>query len=81
MSEVTELISISVFIKGGVQSGCPQPQVIIPSAAYGGAIISFVLCPSELVKVCYFFFPWFVWFISERQSSRSTRGPLYLRII
>ncbi|KAI4365141.1 hypothetical protein MLD38_021156 [Melastoma candidum] len=28
----------------------PQPQVIIPSAAYGGAIISFVLCPSELVK-------------------------------
>ncbi|XP_015956445.1 mitochondrial arginine transporter BAC1 isoform X2 [Arachis duranensis] len=35
---------------GGVQSGEPQPQVIIPSAAYGGAIISFVLCPTELVK-------------------------------
>lgn len=29
----------------------PQLQVIIPSAACGGAIISFVLCPSELVKV------------------------------
>ncbi|KAK7252139.1 hypothetical protein RIF29_35885 [Crotalaria pallida] len=33
-----------------VQSGEPQPQVIIPSAAFGGAIISFVLCPTELVK-------------------------------
>lgn len=38
-------------IKGGVQSGGPQPNVIIPSAAFGGSIISFVLCPSELVKV------------------------------
>ncbi|XP_044497176.1 mitochondrial arginine transporter BAC1-like isoform X2 [Mangifera indica] len=28
----------------------PQPQVIIPSAAFGGSVISFVLCPSELVK-------------------------------
>ncbi|KAL1327168.1 hypothetical protein HN51_037255 [Arachis hypogaea] len=37
-------------LQGGVQSGEPQPQVIIPSAAYGGAIISFVLCPTELVK-------------------------------
>ncbi|KAE8707547.1 Detected protein of confused Function [Hibiscus syriacus] len=35
---------------GGVQSSRPQPQVIIPSAAFGGAIICFVLCPSELVK-------------------------------
>ncbi|KAJ7947004.1 Mitochondrial carrier protein, expressed [Quillaja saponaria] len=37
-------------LQGGVQISGPQPQVIIPSAAYGGAIISFVLCPSELVK-------------------------------
>ncbi|XVF27613.1 hypothetical protein REPUB_Repub14bG0123200 [Reevesia pubescens] len=37
-------------LQGGVQSRVPQPQVIIPSAAFGGAIISFVLCPSELVK-------------------------------
>ncbi|KAK4795972.1 hypothetical protein SAY86_028298 [Trapa natans] len=37
-------------LQGGVQNGCPQPQVIIPAAAYGGSIISFVLCPSELVK-------------------------------
>ncbi|MBA0671847.1 hypothetical protein Goklo_029720, partial [Gossypium klotzschianum] len=36
---------------GGVQSSGPQPHVIIPSAAFGGAIISFVLCPSELVKL------------------------------
>ncbi|KAG4142496.1 hypothetical protein ERO13_D06G133450v2 [Gossypium hirsutum] len=35
---------------GGVRCSGPQPQVIIPSAAFGGAIISFVLCPSELVK-------------------------------
>ncbi|XP_007025577.2 PREDICTED: mitochondrial arginine transporter BAC1 [Theobroma cacao] len=37
-------------LQGGVQSTGPQPQVIIPSAAFGGAIISFILCPSELVK-------------------------------
>ncbi|KAM4100742.1 hypothetical protein ACJW30_05G091200 [Castanea mollissima] len=37
-------------LQGGVQSSCPQAQVIIPSAAFGGALISFVLCPSELVK-------------------------------
>ncbi|XP_059670753.1 mitochondrial arginine transporter BAC1 isoform X2 [Cornus florida] len=37
-------------LQGGLQSGKPQPQIIIPSAAFGGAIISFVLCPSELVK-------------------------------
>ncbi|KAK9089216.1 hypothetical protein Scep_028298 [Stephania cephalantha] len=28
----------------------PQLQVVIPSAAFGGALISFILCPSELVK-------------------------------
>lgn len=37
-------------LQEGLQSTRPQPQVIIPSAAYSGAIISFVLCPSELVK-------------------------------
>lgn len=37
-------------LQGGVQSSRPRPQVIIPSAAFAGAIISFVLCPSELVK-------------------------------
>ncbi|KAK8292934.1 hypothetical protein V6Z11_D06G153900 [Gossypium hirsutum] len=41
-----------IFIElGGVRCSGPQPQVIIPSAAFGGAIISFVLCPSELVKL------------------------------
>ncbi|KAI4299405.1 hypothetical protein L6164_032872 [Bauhinia variegata] len=37
-------------LQGGEQSSRPQPQIIIPSAAYGGAVISFVLCPTELVK-------------------------------
>lgn len=37
-------------LQEGLQNTRPQPQVIIPSAAYSGAIISFVLCPSELVK-------------------------------
>ncbi|OMO65201.1 Mitochondrial substrate/solute carrier [Corchorus olitorius] len=37
-------------LQGGTQSNGPQPQAIIPSAAFGGAIISFILCPSELVK-------------------------------
>ncbi|KAE8652721.1 hypothetical protein Csa_013258 [Cucumis sativus] len=37
-------------LQGGDQNGRPRPQVVIPSAAYGGAIISFILCPSELVK-------------------------------
>ncbi|XP_057948611.1 mitochondrial arginine transporter BAC1 isoform X2 [Malania oleifera] len=35
---------------GGLESSTPQLQVIIPSAAYGGAVISFILGPSELVK-------------------------------
>lgn len=34
-----------------MQSAEPRPQIIIPSAAFGGAMISFILCPSELVKV------------------------------
>ncbi|XP_052180759.1 mitochondrial arginine transporter BAC1 isoform X3 [Diospyros lotus] len=38
------------LLEGGVQSEKPRPSVIIPSAAFGGAVISFVLCPSELVK-------------------------------
>ncbi|KAL6197184.1 hypothetical protein ACLB2K_032796 [Fragaria x ananassa] len=37
-------------LQGNVQSVVPQPHVIIPSAASGGAVISFILCPSELVK-------------------------------
>lgn len=39
------------FLKGKLQSSGPDSLVIIPSAAYSGAIISFVLCPTELVKV------------------------------
>ncbi|KAH8511841.1 hypothetical protein H0E87_009134 [Populus deltoides] len=38
-------------LQGGLQSDAPRPQVVIPSAAYGEAIISFLLCPSELVKL------------------------------
>ncbi|KAL2979234.1 hypothetical protein AAZX31_13G161400 [Glycine max] len=40
-----------VYLQGGVQSGEPRPQVIIPSAAFSGAIISFVLGPTDLIKV------------------------------
>ncbi|KAI5386658.1 mitochondrial arginine transporter BAC1 [Lathyrus oleraceus] len=38
------------YLQGGVQNGLPQPQVILPSAALSGAIISFVLGPTELIK-------------------------------
>ncbi|XP_058095756.1 mitochondrial arginine transporter BAC1 [Magnolia sinica] len=38
------------LLQGEVNSSKPQLKVIIPSAAYGGAIISFILCPAELVK-------------------------------
>ncbi|KAK1304699.1 Mitochondrial arginine transporter BAC1 [Acorus calamus] len=39
------------LLQGELQSSNrPQLQVIIPSAAYGGALISLILCPAELVK-------------------------------
>ncbi|KEH31024.1 substrate carrier family protein [Medicago truncatula] len=38
------------YLQGGMQSGAPRPQVIIPSAAFAGAINSFVLGPTELIK-------------------------------
>lgn len=41
---------IKQSLQGSAQGAGPQLQVIIPSAAYSGAIISFILCPSELVK-------------------------------
>ncbi|XP_031473858.1 mitochondrial arginine transporter BAC1 [Nymphaea colorata] len=37
-------------LQGGRESGKPNLQTIIPSAAYGGAMISLILCPAELVK-------------------------------
>ncbi|KAL9243617.1 hypothetical protein vseg_017482 [Gypsophila vaccaria] len=37
-------------LQGKLQSSGPNPSVIIPSAAFSGAIISFVLCPTELLK-------------------------------
>lgn len=39
-------------MQGGTQSSKPQLQAIIPSAAFAGSVISFILCPAELVKVC-----------------------------
>ncbi|KAF3650426.1 Mitochondrial arginine transporter BAC1 [Capsicum annuum] len=39
-----------LLLQGGSDGGKPQPPAIVPSAAFGGAIISFILCPSELVK-------------------------------
>lgn len=38
------------YFMGGTQSSKPQLQAIIPSAAFAGAVISFILCPAELVK-------------------------------
>ncbi|XP_021835588.1 mitochondrial arginine transporter BAC1 isoform X3 [Spinacia oleracea] len=35
---------------GKLKSSGPDSLIIIPSAVYSGAIISFVLCPTELVK-------------------------------
>ncbi|XP_068320767.1 mitochondrial arginine transporter BAC1-like isoform X1 [Pyrus communis] len=41
---------IKQSLQGSAQGAGPQPQVIIPSAAFSGSVISFILCPSELVK-------------------------------
>ncbi|KAL7088997.1 hypothetical protein ACP275_13G161700 [Erythranthe tilingii] len=38
------------LLQGGIQNDKPQLLAIFPSAAFAGAVISFVLCPSELVK-------------------------------
>ncbi|KAL4562319.1 hypothetical protein LXL04_034519 [Taraxacum kok-saghyz] len=37
-------------LQGGDNNRKPEPHIIIPSAAFAGSIISFILCPSELVK-------------------------------
>nr|GMD11501.1 mitochondrial arginine transporter BAC1 [Ipomoea batatas] len=52
-SQTKRFLQINLFpllLKGGLEGGKPQPHVIIPSAALAGSIISFILCPSELVK-------------------------------
>ncbi|XP_051128925.1 mitochondrial arginine transporter BAC1 [Andrographis paniculata] len=38
------------LLQGNIKSEKPQPLAIVPSAAFAGAVISFILCPSELVK-------------------------------
>lgn len=38
------------FLQRETQSNKPQLQAIVPSAAFAGALISFILCPAELVK-------------------------------
>ncbi|RRT69717.1 hypothetical protein B296_00032858 [Ensete ventricosum] len=43
--------SFAFTVQGEIQNNRPQLQVIIPSAAFAGALISFILCPTELVKV------------------------------
>ncbi|CAH1417509.1 unnamed protein product [Lactuca virosa] len=37
-------------LQGGDHNRKPESHIIIPSAAFAGSIISFILCPSELVK-------------------------------
>ncbi|CAM8996273.1 unnamed protein product [Rhodiola kirilowii] len=49
-SQTKQKLQVCILIRGESHNGRPQLQVIIPSASFGGAIISFVLCPSELVK-------------------------------
>ncbi|CAN8316024.1 unnamed protein product [Cochlearia groenlandica] len=41
-----------LFLRGslGLRDDRPRPEIIVPSAMFGGAIISFVLCPTELLK-------------------------------
>lgn len=39
-----------LFLRGSLPDDGPRPEIIVPSAMFGGAIISFVLCPTELVK-------------------------------
>ncbi|CAA6671999.1 unnamed protein product [Spirodela intermedia] len=37
-------------LQGKTERNLPQLEIIVPSAGFGGAIISFILCPSELIK-------------------------------
>ncbi|KAK6124395.1 hypothetical protein DH2020_041888 [Rehmannia glutinosa] len=39
------------LLQGETKNEKPQPLAILPSAAFAGAVISFILCPSELVKL------------------------------
>lgn len=45
------LVFLFVTFKGDVPTSRPHLHVVIPSAGISGAIISTVLCPTELVKV------------------------------
>ncbi|KAK4399136.1 Mitochondrial arginine transporter BAC1 [Sesamum angolense] len=37
-------------LQGEIRNEKPQPLAIVPSGAFAGAIISLILCPSELIK-------------------------------
>ncbi|XP_078428343.1 mitochondrial substrate carrier family protein [Wolffia australiana] len=37
-------------LQGKTERNSPQLEIIVPSAGFGGAVISFILCPSELIK-------------------------------
>lgn len=39
------------LLQGEIQNGKPQLLAVVPSAAFAGGVISFILCPSELIKV------------------------------
>ena len=51
ISNVFMNLPLCRLVKGVLRSGKPWSSVIIPPAAFGGAVISFVLCSSKLVKV------------------------------
>ncbi|KAK4439963.1 Mitochondrial arginine transporter BAC1 [Sesamum alatum] len=38
------------LLQGEIRNEKPQPLAIVPSGAFAGAIISLILCPSELIK-------------------------------
>lgn len=47
-----------LFLRGTLPDDGPRPEIIVPSAMFGGAIISFVLCPTELVKNAAHWWSW-----------------------
>ncbi|OAY73419.1 Mitochondrial arginine transporter BAC1 [Ananas comosus] len=42
---------VKQLLQGEAQSSKPKLEVIIPSAGFSGALISSILCPTELIKV------------------------------
>ncbi|WZY90339.1 hypothetical protein YC2023_047074 [Brassica napus] len=61
-----------LFLRGSLPDDGPRPEIIVPSAMFGGAIISFVLCPTELVKASLEFLRTLVVFLQCRMQIQGT---------